>query len=543
MKIIDTPAGPAAAARRAQVLAAVADSCLLAALSRPPDGHRGAVTPQKEGPIMTDAGQEAPKILDVPIGLDATGTRREFDSLGEVEVPANRYWGAQTQRSLEHFNIGHDRMPKEVYHAYGYVKKAAALVNTRGGRLPEWKGQLIQRVCDEVISGALDEEFPLYVWQTGSGTQSNMNVNEVISNRCIQLAGGTLGSQEPVHPNDHVNMGQSSNDTFPTAMHIAAYKMATEKTIPALKRLRDAVDSNSKKWAGVVKIGRTHLEDATPLTVGQEWSGYAGALDDAITEVEHATGGLLALAMGGTAVGTGLNAPVGFGEEVAAQIASMTGAGFESAANKFTAQGTLDRLMRAHGGLKAAAVTLYKIANDLRWLGSGPRTGIHELIFPANEPGSSIMPGKINPTQAEAMLMVAIQIIASDVAVTMGGAEGNFELNAFRPILISNYLHSALIMADMCDHFRKFMVEGTKLNEAKLKDNIERSVMMVTALSPVIGYDKAAVISYYAIDHDLTLKQAALANGVSEELFDRVVDPLALTRGGSADIPSGTKEA
>jgi fumarate hydratase class II len=492
---------------------------------------------------MTDASHEAPKILDVPIGLDATGTRREFDSLGNVDVPANRYWGAQTQRSLEHFNIGNDRMPKEVYHAYGYVKKAAAVVNTRAGRLPGWKGQLIQRVCDEVISGALDEEFPLYVWQTGSGTQSNMNVNEVISNRCIQLVGGTLGSQEPVHPNDHVNMGQSSNDTFPTAMHIAAYKMATEKTIPALKRLRDAIDSNSKKWADVVKIGRTHLEDATPLTVGQEWSGYAGALDDAIAEVDHATGGLLALAMGGTAVGTGLNAPAGFGEAVAAQIASMTGTAFQAAANKFTAQGTLDRLMRAHGGLKAAAVTLYKIANDLRWLGSGPRTGIHELIFPANEPGSSIMPGKINPTQAEAMLMVAIQIIASDVAVTMGGAEGNFELNAFRPILISNYLHSALIMADMCDHFREFMVEGTKLNQAKLTENIDRSVMMVTALSPVIGYDKAAVISYYAIDHDLTLKQAALAKGVSEELYDRVVDPLALTRGGSADIPSGAKEA
>ncbi|HXL18988.1 MAG TPA: class II fumarate hydratase [Streptosporangiaceae bacterium] len=492
---------------------------------------------------MTDSNDEAPKILDVPIGLDATGMRREFDSLGDVEVPANRYWGAHTQRSLEHFNIGNDRMPKEVYHAYGYVKKAAAIVNTRAGRLPGWKGQLIQRVCDEVISGSLDEEFPLYVWQTGSGTQSNMNVNEVISNRCIQLAGGTLGSQQPVHPNDHVNMGQSSNDTFPTAMHIAAYKMAAEKTIPALRRLRDAIERNAKKWADVVKIGRTHLEDAVPLTVGQEWSGYAGALDDAIAEAEHATSGLLKLAMGGTAVGTGLNAPPGFGEQVAAEIASMTGAAFETARNKFTAQGTLDRMVRAHGGLKAAAVTLFKIANDLRWLGSGPRTGIHELIFPANEPGSSIMPGKINPTQAEAMLMVAIQIIASDVAVTMGGAEGNFELNAFRPILISNYLHSALIMADMCDHFRKFMVEGTKLNQAKLKDNIERSVMMVTALSPVIGYDQASVISHYAIDHDLTLKQAALANGVSEELFDRVVDPLALTRGGSADIPSGTKEA
>jgi fumarate hydratase, class II len=478
---------------------------------------------------MTAAHDEEPVILDLPIGLDATGMRKEFDSLGEVEVPANHYWGAQTQRSLHHFNIGHDKMPAEVYHAYGYVKKAAAVVNTAAGRLPAWKGALIERVCDEVINRRLDAEFPLYVFQTGSGTQSNMNVNEVISNRCIQLTGGVLGSQEPVHPNDHVNMGQSSNDTFPTAMHIAAYTMATKQTIPALTRLRDAIDAKAKQWADVVKIGRTHLEDAVPLTVGQEWSGYAGALDDAIAEVEHATSGLLELAMGGTAVGTGLNAPAGFGEQVAAQIATMTGFPFVTAANKFTAQATLDRMVRAHAGLKAAAVTLFKIANDLRWLGSGPRTGLGELVFPANEPGSSIMPGKVNPTQAEAMLMVAIQVIASDVAVTMGGNEGNFELNAFRPILIDNYLHSALIMADMCDHLRQFMIEGTKLNEAKLKENIDKSVMMVTALSPIIGYDKAAAISYYAIDHDLTLKQAALAQGVSEELYDRVVIPINLT--------------
>src|SRR5712691_11704390 len=483
---------------------------------------------------MSETSDAAPKILDLPIDLDATGMRREFDSLGEVEVPANRYWGAQTQRSLEHFNIGTDRMPKEVYHAYGYVKKAAAVVNTRAGRLPAWKGQLIERVCDEVISGKLDLEFPLYVYQTGSGTQSNMNVNEVISNRCIQLVGGTLGSQEPIHPNDHVNMGQSSNDTFPTAMHIASYTMATQKTIPALKRLREALDAKSKQWADVVKTGRTHLEDAVPLTVGQEWSGYVGALDDAIAEVEHATDGLLSLAMGGSAVGTGLNAPLGFGEQVAREIASMTGAPFETAPNKFTAQGTLDRMVRAHGGLKAAAVTLFKIANDLRWLGSGPRTGLHELILPSNEPGSSIMPGKVNPTQAEAMLMVAIQVIASDVAVSMGGAEGNFELNAFRPVLISNYLHSAQLLADMCEHFRKYLIEGTVLNESRLKQYVDDSVMMVTALSPVIGYHQAAAISQHAIDHDLTLKQAALAKGVSEELFDQVVDPLALTKGGSA---------
>ncbi|HEY4459421.1 MAG TPA: class II fumarate hydratase [Pseudonocardiaceae bacterium] len=492
---------------------------------------------------MTSTNETVPMIHDIPIGLDVPGTRREFDSLGDVQVPANRYWGAQTQRSLQHFNIGHDRMPTEVYHAYGYVKKAAAIVNTQAGRLPAWKGALIVRVCDEVITGALDTEFPLYVWQTGSGTQSNMNVNEVISNRCIQLLGGTLGSQQSIHPNDHVNMGQSSNDTFPTAMHIAAHAMATQKTIPALRRLRDAIERNSRKWADLVKIGRTHLEDATPLTVGQEWSGYVGALDDAIAEVEHATRGLLRLAMGGTAVGTGLNAPEGFGGQVAEQIAAMTGSPFQTAVNKFTAQGTLDRMVRAHGALKAAAVTLFKIANDLRWLGSGPRTGLHELVLPANEPGSSIMPGKVNPTQAEAMLMVAIQVIASDVAVTMGGAEGNFELNAFRPVLISNYLHSALILADMCDHFRQFMVEGAEVNEAKLTENIERSVMMVTALSPVIGYDQASIIAHYAIDHDLTLKQAALANGVNEDLFERVVDPLAMTHGGSADLASDPEKA
>ena len=485
---------------------------------------------------MTVSSEAAPRILDLPIGITATGTREEFDSLGNVFVPAEHYWGAQTQRSLEHFNIGNDRMPKEVYHAYGYVKKAAAIVNTAAGRLPQWKGDLIQKVSDEVIGGALDSEFPLYVWQTGSGTQSNMNVNEVISNRAIQLVGGKLGSQEPVHPNDHVNMGQSSNDTFPTAMHIAAYKMATEKTLPALRRLRDAIDQKAQQWKDVVKIGRTHLEDATPLTVGQEWSGYVGALDDAITEVERVTEGLLQVAMGGTAVGTGLNSPVGFGDAVAEQLSKLTGFKIKTADNKFTAQGTLDRIVRAHAGLKTAAVTLFKIANDMRWLGSGPRTGLMELLFPANEPGSSIMPGKINPTQAEAMLMVCIEIMGSDVAVQMGGSEGNLELNAFRPILISNYLHSALIMADMCDHFRMFMIEGAKVNDKQLTDNVDRSVMMVTALSPVIGYDRSAKIAYYAIDHDTTLKQAALANGVDEKLFDQVVVPINLTKAGSADV-------
>lgn len=483
-----------------------------------------------------------PQILNLPVGLSATGTRQEFDSLGKVEVPANHYWGAQTQRSLLHFNIGHDKMPLEVYRAYGYVKKAAAIVNTKAGRLPEWKGKLIEQVADEAITGKLDSEFPLYVWQTGSGTQSNMNMNEVISNRCIQLVGGVLGSQEPIHPNDHVNMGQSSNDTFPTAMHIAAYKMAVEKTIPALIKLRDAIDQKSQQWMGVVKIGRTHLEDATPLTVGQEWSGYVGALDDAIADVKQATEGLLQVAMGGTAVGTGLNSPVGFGEEVAAVLTELTGFQIKTADNKFTAQGTLDRMVRAHAALKTAAVTLFKIANDMRWLGSGPRTGLMELVFPSNEPGSSIMPGKVNPTQAEAMLMVCIQIMGSDVAVQMGGAEGNFELNAFRPVIISNYLHSALIMADMCDHFRAYMIEGATLNEAQIKSNIDRSVMMVTALSPVIGYDQASVIAHYAIDKDLTLKEAALANGVAEALYDQVVVPINMTQPGSADIKAPTSK-
>jgi fumarate hydratase, class II len=487
---------------------------------------------------MAMAHETAPKILDIPIGLHATGTRREFDSLGTVEVPADHYWGAQTQRSLEHFNIGHDRMPKEVYHAYGYVKKAAAIVNTAAGRLPDWKGKLIEKVADEVISGALDSEFPLYVFQTGSGTQSNMNVNEVISNRCIQLVGGTLASQEPIHPNDHVNMGQSSNDTFPTAMHIAAYKMTMEKTLPALRRLRDAIAKKAQPWNQIVKIGRTHLEDATPLTVGQEWSGYVGALDDSIAELERVTEGLLQVAMGGTAVGTGLNAPAGFGDGVAKTLSELTGYKIKTADNKFTAQGTLDRMVRAHAALKTTAVSLFKIANDMRWLGSGPRTGLMELILPANEPGSSIMPGKVNPTQAEAMLMVSIEIMGSDCAVQMAGSEGNFELNAFRPIIINNYLHSALIMADMSDHFREFMIEGAQLNEPQLKANVDRSVMMVTALSPVIGYDDAAKISHYAIDHNETLKQAALANGVDEALYDRVVVPMNMTHPGSADVPA-----
>ena len=373
--------------------------------------------------MTDDSAETTPSVLDLPIGINATGVRTEFDSLGEVSVPADRYWGAQTQRSLEHFSIGDDRMPIEIYRAFGYVKKAAAIVNAQIGQLPAWKSTLIQRVCDEVISGALDDEFPLYVWQTGSGTQSNMNVNEVIANRCIQLVGGQLGSQRPIHPNDDVNMSQSSNDTFPTAMHVASYTLATQGTIPALVRLRESIEAKSQQWDAVVKIGRTHLQDATPLTVGQEWSGYDAALEYAIADLEHSTHQLLAIAMGGTAVGTGLNAPEGFADAVADVLAQLTGHPFRTADNKFAAQATADEMVRAHSALKSSAVTLFKIANDLRWLGSGPRAGLMELWLPANEPGSSIMPGKVNPTQAESILMVCLQVMASDVAVQMGGAE------------------------------------------------------------------------------------------------------------------------
>jgi fumarate hydratase class II len=476
-----------------------------------------------------------PTIHDVPIGIDATGTRTETDSLGAVEVPADHYWGAQTQRSLMHFDIGDDRMPKAVYHSYGYVKKAAAMVNARAGRLPAWKADLIGRVADEVIAGQLDSEFPLYVWQTGSGTQSNMNVNEVISNRAIQLVGGRLGSKTPVHPNDDVNMGQSSNDTFPTAMHIAAVAAIEGHLLPALVRLLDATAEKSRQWADVVKIGRTHLEDATPLTVGQEWSGYAAQLEDAIAHLTTTMAGLYRLAMGGTAVGTGLNAPPDFGADTAKTIAELTGWSFVTAPNKFAAQASLDPLVRTSAAVRGIATALFKFANDMRWLGSGPRTGLHELNLPANEPGSSIMPGKVNPTQAEAMLMVCIQVAGSDTAVAMAGTEGNFELNAFRPVIIANVLHSIRILADAADHFRRFLVEGAQLDGDQLRRNVDRSVMMVTALSPVIGYDRASEIAHLAIDHDLSLKQAALQQGVSDDLYNRVVVPVNLTRPGTAD--------
>jgi fumarate hydratase, class II len=470
--------------------------------------------------------QELHELKQIPIGITATGKRKETDSMGEIEVPAEHYWGAQTQRSLIHFAIGDDHMPKQVYQAYGYVKKAAALVNAAAGRLDKWRADAISTIADEVIAGKLDGEFPLYVWQTGSGTQSNMNVNEVISNRSIQLLGGTLGGKTPVHPNDHVNMAQSSNDTFPTAMHIAGALEIKKHLLPRVEALASAIEDKAKQWHHVVKIGRTHLEDAVPLTVGQEWSGYAVQLRDAVRLIDNSLQGIYELAAGGTAVGTGLNAPPHFAEEIAAKIAELTGLPFITAPNKFAAQGSLDAMVNSHAALRSLAVALMKIANDMRWLASGPRCGLGELILPANEPGSSIMPGKVNPTQCEAMVMICIQVIGDDSSVAFAGSQGNFELNAMRPIIINNFLHSARILADGCEKFRVFSVEGTMLNEKRIAQFVQNSLMLVTALSPVIGYDKASRIAHKAIDEETTLKQAALATGwIDEKTFDEVVDP------------------
>jgi fumarate hydratase class II len=465
------------------------------------------------------------KPRSTPIGTGETGKRVESDSMGSIEVPAEHYWGAQTQRSLIHFSIGDDHMPKAVYHAYGYVKKAAALVNAAAGRLDEIRAHAIDAAADEVITGKLDSEFPLYVWQTGSGTQSNMNINEVIGNRASQLLGGALGSKTPVHPNDHVNMGQSSNDTFPTAMHIATLQQIQDHTLGHLGELIDAVWAKAVEWVDVVKIGRTHLQDATPLTVGQEWSGWATQLRDARGRLEQALETLHALAAGGTAVGTGLNAPEGFGEEIAAKLAELTGLPLKTAPNKFAAQGSLDGMVAVSAGLRGVAVALMKIANDMRWLASGPRAGLHELKLPANEPGSSIMPGKVNPTQQEAMVMVCLQVIGEDSIVAAAGAQGNFELNAMRPIIINNVLHSARIIGDVCEKLRRYSVEGTDLDRHKVEDYVGRSLMLVTALSPHVGYDKASAIAHKADDEGSPLREAALALGVSAADFDRITDP------------------
>jgi fumarate hydratase, class II len=463
--------------------------------------------------------------------VSAIETRIEKDSLGEVKVPADRLWGAQTQRSLEHFSIGKDLIPREMISAYAILKKAAANANHAGKRLNDQRHELITAVCDEILAGQHHDMFPLHVWMTGSGTQFNMNVNEVISNRCCQLAGTPLGSKNPVHPNDHVNMAQSSNDSFPSAMYIAAAINTKQKLLPAVSELRDAIEKKVETWKDVIKIGRTHMQDATPLTLGQEWSGYEGMLNDDIERVDDALKGVYKLALGGTAVGTGINSAPDFAEAAAAEIARLTGLPFITAPNKFTVQGAHDALVQLSGSLRTLAVSLYKMGNDVRLMSCGPRAGFAELLIPENEPGSSIMPGKVNPTQAEALTMIAVQVMANDVAVGFGGAGGYLEMNVYKPLMIFNLTHSITILSDGCTNFRKFLVEGTRPNLKKIKEYVDRSLMLVTALAPVIGYDKASQIAHYAMDHDLTLKQAALKLGfVTEEEFDRVVDPAKMVK-------------
>jgi fumarate hydratase, class II len=457
--------------------------------------------------------------------------RKETDSLGEVEVPGDKLWGAQTQRSLEYFSIGRDLMPREMITAYAILKKAAADANHAAGCLDGKIRDLIVKVCDEILSGKHHDMFPLHVWMTGSGTQFNMNVNEVIANRSSQLVGMPLGSKMPVHPNDHVNMSQSSNDNFPSAMYIAAALGVTQRLMPAVRALHDAIAAKAEAWDGIIKIGRTHMQDATPLTLGQEWSGYAGMLADDLDRLEDAREGVYRLALGGTAVGTGINAAPGFAEAATAEIAKLTGLPFISAPNKFTVQGAHDALVQLSGTLRTLAVSLYKIANDIRLMSCGPRAGFAELILPENEPGSSIMPGKVNPTQCEALTMIAVQVLGNDVAVGFGGAGGHLEMNVYKPLMIYNIMHSTTIMSDGCGNFRKFLIEGTRPNLKKIKEDVERSLMLVTALTPVIGYDKASKIAHYAMEHDLTLKEAALKLGfVTEAEFDRVVDPAKMVR-------------
>ena len=455
--------------------------------------------------------------------------RTESDSMGEVEIEASRYWGAQTQRSLQHFSIGDpaaDRMPREIVHAMGALKKAAALVNAEEGRLPKDLADLVVAAAEEVLEGRLDDHFPLFVWQTGSGTQTNMNVNEVIANRAIELAGGALGSKTPIHPNDHVNLSQSSNDTFPTAMHVSAAVMLVERLLPSVRELRDALARRAEEFSEIVKIGRTHLQDAVPLTLGQEFSGYVAQLDDDLERIEATLPGLYELAIGGTAVGTGLNAPEGFAEAVAAKIAELTGLPFVSAPNKFAALAAHDAVVFASGALATLAGSLIKIANDIRWLGSGPRSGLGELVLPENEPGSSIMPGKVNPTQAEALTMVGVQVLGNDTAVKIAGSQGNFELNVFKPVMIRNLLHSIAILADACRSFREFCVEGLSPDRSRIDELVRRSLMLVTALSPRIGYDAAAAIAKKAHHDKLTLKEATVALGyLTEEEYDEAVRP------------------
>jgi fumarate hydratase class II len=461
-------------------------------------------------------------------------TRVETDSMGKIDVPADRYYGAQSARSLIHFDIGdadspRDVMPREIIRAMAVLKKAAALVNRDLGKLDDEKTKLIVQAADEVIAGKLAAHFPLRVWQTGSGTQTNMNVNEVISNRAIELGGGEMGSKKPVHPNDHVNMSQSSNDTFPTAMHMAAAEAMVDM-LPAVQRLRDALDAKAQEWKDVVKVGRTHLQDATPLTLGQEFSGYVSQLDRDLDRCRYALDGLYDLAIGGTAVGTGLNAHPEFAERAAKKIAELTQLPFRSHPNKFAALASHDEVVFASGALKTLAASLMKIANDIRWLASGPRAGIGELILPENEPGSSIMPGKVNPTQSEAMTMVCVQVFGNDVAIGFGGSQGNFELNVFNPVMIYNFLHSCRLLKDACTMFREHAVEGLQANLSVIERYLDESLMTVTALSPHIGYDKAAEIAKKAHHDGTKLKDAALGLGyVSGEDFDRYVVPKEMT--------------
>ena len=455
--------------------------------------------------------------------------RRETDSMGEIEVPANCYWGAQTQRSIRYFTIGEDVMPLEVIRALALIKKAAAVTNCGLGKLPRDKSDLIVKAAEEIIEGRLDGNFPLHVWMTGSGTQSNMNVNEVISNRAIEMAGGVMGSKNPIHPNDHVNMSQSSNDVFPAAMNIAAAVAIKERAVPRLRKLRDALDEKAREWKDIVKIGRTHMQDAVPLTLGQEFSGYVGMLDDNLKRLEQVLSGLCDLSLGGTAVGTGLNAPVGFAEKVAAEIAAMTELPFRPAPNMFTVMGAHDALVMASAALKTLAVSLYKIACDIRLLSCGPRAGLHELELPSNEPGSSIMPGKVNPTQCEALTMISVQVMGYDTAVAFAGAGGPLEINVYKPVMIFNVIQSVRILSDGCNNFAEYLVKGMKPNRDQIDTFLRRSLMLVTALSPVVGYDKASEIAHLANEKGLTLKEAALELGyVTEEEFDRVVDPAGM---------------
>ncbi|MBZ5536449.1 MAG: class II fumarate hydratase [Acidobacteriia bacterium] len=452
--------------------------------------------------------------------------RIETDTMGEIPVPSDKYWGAQTQRSFENFVIGGQKMPIEVIQAFAVLKKASAMTNMELGVLSREKAEVIGRVCDEIVAGKLDEHFPLVVWQTGSGTQSNMNVNEVISNRAIELLGGQMGSKKPIHPNDDVNKSQSSNDTFPTAMHIAAYKMIVEHTVPHMEQLRQTLDQKSGDFMKIVKIGRTHLMDATPLTLGQEFSGYASQLKHSLHAIRNSLDHLAELALGGTAVGTGLNAPKGFAEKVAARIAELTGHPFKTAENKFESLACHDAVVETSGALKTAAVSLMKIANDIRLLASGPRCGIGEISIPSNEPGSSIMPGKVNPTQTEAMTMVCAQVMGNDVAINVGGLSGHFELNVFKPMMIFNLLNSARLLRDACDSFNKHCVVGIEPNHERIRSHLENSLMLVTALNPHIGYDKAAAIAKKAHREGLTLRQSAIQLGyVTDEEFSKYVVP------------------